>query len=126
MEKNEELFNLDFNLISDEEVDLQDVVAEPEAEDKSEDIVLGDEDNTETKVETPKAEEKAEKEDKIEIPTGNTEDKSEGKDKSPGSDNRDSSPVTPFASLLHEKGLLSDFDQEEFAAAVAESDDCML
>tara|TARA_R110001592_G_scaffold290574_2_gene559748 strand:- start:2496 stop:3686 length:1191 start_codon:yes stop_codon:yes gene_type:complete len=124
MENNEELFNLDFNLISDEEIDLQDVVAEPEAENKSEDIVLVDEDDTETKVETPKAEEKAkEEEDKIEIPTGDTEDKSEGKNKSPGSDNRDSSPVTPFASLLHEKGLLSDFDQEEFAAAVAESED---
>jgi len=125
MENTEELFNLDFNLISDEEIDLQDVTTESKAEEEAEDIIIVEDNDTETEV--PKAKETVEKaekeEDKIEIPTGKTEDTSEDKDKSPGSENRDSSPVTPFASLLHEKGLLSDFDQEEFAAAVAESDD---
>lgn len=124
MENTEDLFNLDFNLISDEAIDLQDVTTTPEAEEEAEDIIIVEDDDTETELpQAKKIVEDEEEEDKIEIPTDKTEDKSGGKDKSPGSENRDSSPVTPFASLLHEKGLLSDFDLEEFSAAVAESDD---
>ncbi len=123
MENTEDLFNLDFNLISDEEIDLQDVTTEPKAEEEAEDIIIVEDDETEVPKAKETAKETEKEEDKIEIPTDKTEDESEDKDKSPGSENRDSSPVTPFASLLHEKGLLSDFDQEEFAAAVAESDD---
>ena len=123
MENTEDLFNLDFNLISDEDIDLQDVTTEPKAEEEAEDVIIVEDDETETEVPKAKKIVEEKEEDKIEIPTDKTEDELGDKDKSPGSENRDSSPVTPFASLLHEKGLLSDFDQEEFAAAVAESDD---
>jgi hypothetical protein len=127
--ENEELFNVDFNLISDEEIDTSEMVVDTPAE--GEEVELKEEEELTPPVDEEKKEEKVEEgeEEKIEISAaGNLEedeadDKIDTKEKSPGSDTRDSSPVTPFASLLHEKGILSNYDAEEFAKAVEESDD---
>ena len=129
MEEQEELFNVDFNLISDEDIDISSMTEDVPA--VGEEIELEEEEKKEPKTpKTPAAkepEEEEEEDDKIDIVTAedseDEDDETADKDKSPGSDTRDSSPVTPFASLLHEKGLLSEFDAESFAEAVAESDD---
>ena len=126
MENEEELFNVDFNTISDEEIDVSSMMEAPIEEEtkvelEEEVINVNKEEQKEDK------KEEKEEEEKIEIETVAKSEEEEDKidtdeNKSPGSDSGDSSPVTPFASLLHEKGLLSEFDAEDFAKLVEESD----
>jgi hypothetical protein len=128
MEEQEELFNVDFTTISDEDIDISSMVGAPVGVEEKIELEETEDDKV-PPVEDPKAKELEEEDDKIEIETKtvaeseDVEDEDNDKTKSPGSDSGDSSPVTPFASLLHEKGLLSDFDKEEFTKMVQESDD---
>jgi polyhydroxyalkanoate synthesis regulator phasin len=127
MEEQEELFNVDFNLISDEEIDTSSMMEGVSEEKEEIELEEAEPKTPEEPAAKEPEEEKEEEEDKIEIMTAeDSEDEEEelaDKEKSPGNDGGDSSPVIPFASLLHEKGLLSELDTEAFAEAVAESDD---
>lgn len=135
MENEDQLFNIDFNSISDETIEISDIMSEETPQ--VDDTVLEDSDGDETPVNEQDAEqeeEKKEKKDKkekseepqaetIEIEDAEEEEKTSEKEKNPGDEGESSSPVTPFATLLHERGFLPNYDPEAFAEAVKESDD---
>jgi hypothetical protein len=130
MEGQENLFNVDFNSISDDAIDLSDVVNE--VTETAEEVVVEEEtpvtatsEETSTDDNIDKDDKKEEEEDTLDTSTFAAEDDEEpaDEDNSPGSDGEVSSPVTPFASLLHEKGFLPNFDEEEFNKAMAETED---
>ena len=111
-----ELFDISFDSISDSEIDIGDPtkkIVEETPEDKQKNI----QETKKQKIEINKDKEE-EDESLIDIDdindsstdeTGKNEDTSES-----SSSEADSSPITPFASLLHERGFLPNLDMEEF------------
>ena len=121
---NEEMFNVNFDQISDENINLGEINSEEAAETKGEEIELvndvvpgvidqpkDDTTETPTNINTTTIEDLVEVEDTAE---SNTD--SNTKDKGPDSDGS-SSPVTPFASFLQEKGFLRNLDMDAFKQA---------
>ena len=121
--ENDNLFNIDFNSISDDTIEMSDLLTEEKSE--VVEVTLEDEDGVEHEINSPDESEGKEKkkkttaiaEDSIDI------DEEDNKDENPGSEAESSSPVTPFATLLHERGFLPNFDSEAFNEAVVESED---
>jgi hypothetical protein len=125
----DELFDVDFGNFTDESISLTEINEEPKAEVTEETTV---EETTEETTEEKK-EETQEAENSIDIEslsdlkhdenTSKEEEKEDSIDVETNSDNEgpdlgeDSSPVTPFASLLHEKGFLPNIDWDEFNTA---------
>jgi hypothetical protein len=129
----DDLFDVNFGDFTDEEISMTEINAE---ETSTEETASAAEESSESTQETEKKEETQEAEDSIEIESlndlKNIENSSEeeaeqaeedSKDEESDSDNEgpdlgeDSSPVTPFASLLHEKGFLPNINWEEFNSA---------
>ena len=125
------LFDIDFNSLTDTEpIAMEEVNAETTKEDNTEGEPVLENTTSETSEET-KTETKAEK-DLLDIGTISGEDTNEGTEETkevtdkeekipietktktaPGSEG-DSSPISPFASLLHEKGFLPNLDWDKF------------
>jgi len=119
---NEEMFNVNFDQISDDNINLGEINKEEVTETQGEEVEINDvvpgvidqpkNDTTETPaVNTTTIEDTVEIEDTAE---SNTD--SNTKDKGPDSDGS-SSPVTPFASFLQEKGFLRNLDMDAFKQA---------
>ena len=114
-----DIFNVDFNQISDqtEGIDLSEVLSESAEQPSGDEVVIKD---TESISNTISPESKEEKEEpgvkdkappllEIEVEDENTT----IKDKGPGTEGK-ASPITPFATFLQEKGFLPNLDMEAF------------
>ena len=111
---NDDLFNVDFNQLSEgsEKIDLSEAMVEPAKVPEGETVTLKEDvDIPLNKEETSSDVDKIPVESLLETPdTTNIE------GKSPGTGG-DSSPITPFASLLQEKGFLPNLDIDELKKA---------
>jgi len=128
-DQNNELSTQSYDSISDDEIAMEEINA-PETDSNT--TSEGETEGTgETVTETPTSETTPPTEDNtIEVgelstnPQGEPEDRGTPTDTGSDTDidtspsnEGDSSPVTPFASLLHEKGVLPNFNSEEFGKA---------
>jgi hypothetical protein len=119
MANEDDLFDVDFSQLGDggETIDLAEVNAEPTQEQQGEDVVLETPTETGETQETVINKEEPKEDNSLEIPTINDikeQVDTEGQGPDSGGE---SSPVTPFASLLQEKGFLPNLDLDEFKKA---------
>ena len=116
---NDDLFNVDFNQLSEgsEKIDLSEAMVDSTEVLEGEPVTLKDDVDTPLSKGETSSKETSSKVDKLPteslLETPNTIN-TEGK--SPGTEG-DSSPITPFASLLQEKGFLPNLDIEDLKSA---------
>jgi len=122
------LFNIDFNSISDDTIEMSEVLADTSSVATEEPEIVEEEFPTTPPVSEEEEEPSKEPKKKKETPPVISEEiditeEVEDETKEPGSEAESSSPVTPFATLLHERGFLPNFDADAFGEAVTASDD---
>jgi hypothetical protein len=116
---NDDLFNVDFNQLSEgsEKIDLSEAMVEPTKVPEGETVTLKEDVDTPLNKEETSYKETTSDVDKIPVESLlETPDTINIEGKSPGTGG-DSSPITPFASLLQEKGFLPNLDIEDLKSA---------